>query len=92
MRWQLNGLASLHWHRWDDEWVIFDEGSGQTFLTDTLTAASLMVLENGATTLAELGARVAEDLPSIGRQELAALIGDSLEFLVSLGLVERLPS
>lgn len=90
MVWQLNALAGLHWHRWEDDWVVYDESSGQTFLTDTVTAAALMVLESGTATLDQLRAEVERDLSPTDLGVLAEQLRDGLEFLASLGLVEQL--
>ena len=43
--WQLAEGCRLHWKAWDDEFVIFDEGSGDTHLLDPLAAEFLKVLE-----------------------------------------------
>lgn len=87
MPWQLSALASLHWHRWEDDWVVYDESSNQTFLTDTVTAASLMVLEAGPATLEELRTQVEQDVAPTAT--LAEQLDEGLSFLASLGLVEQ---
>lgn len=86
-RWQLNELAVLHWRQWQDEWVIFDESSGQTLVADALMAASLMALEEGALSLTELEAQVRDDLQWPASEMLASRIVTGLEFLSGLGLV-----
>ncbi|KQP20934.1 hypothetical protein [Pseudorhodoferax sp. Leaf265] len=85
--WQLNELAVLHWRQWQDEWVIFDESSGQTLVADALMAASLMALEEGALSLTELEAQVRDDLQWPASEMLAPRIVTGLEFLSGLGLV-----
>lgn len=85
--WQLNELAVLHWRQWHDEWVIFDESSGQTLVADALMAASLMALEGGALSLAELEAQVRDDLQWPDAEVLVPRLTTGLEFLSGLGLV-----
>lgn len=86
-RWQLNELAVLHWRQWQDEWVIFDESSGQTLVADALMAACLMALEGGAVSLAELEAQVRDDLQWPTSEVLLPRVMTGLEFLSGLGLV-----
>jgi PqqD family protein of HPr-rel-A system len=52
--WQLSLLVVLHWRCWDNEWVVYNQGSGDTHLLDTVTAYTLMALEEGAATPAQL--------------------------------------
>ena len=52
--WQLSLLVVLHWRCWDNEWVVYNQGSGDTHLLDTFTACTLMALEEGAATPAQL--------------------------------------
>jgi len=86
--WHLNTLASLHWRRWDDEWVVFDVGSGQTHQMDTLTAVTLMVVDGTPVPLAELGSRVAAELLIPSSQELFDALNGILHRLVTAGLLE----
>lgn len=88
MAWHLNTLASLHWRRWDDEWVVFDVGSGQTHQMDTLTAVTLMVVDDTPVPLAELGSRVAAELLIPSNQELFDALNGILHRLVTAGLLE----
>lgn len=41
---QLNPAVRLHWASWDDEYVVFDEGSGQTHQMDPVRAFILNML------------------------------------------------
>ena len=52
--WQLSLLVVLHWRCWDNEWVVYNQGSGDTHLLDTFTACTLMALEEEAATPAQL--------------------------------------
>jgi PqqD family protein of HPr-rel-A system len=86
--WHLNALAALHWRCWDNEWAVFDVGSGQTHQIDTLTAVTLMMLEASPVPLPELVSRVAEELLIPGDQELSAALSGVLKRLVAAGLIE----
>lgn len=92
MRWRLAGLTALHWQHFDGDWVIYDDGSGQTIAADPVMAATLMALEGGCSTLADIEAQVGRDLPAARGDELAAQLTDGLDFLVQLGLVDAVPA
>ena len=53
---------ALHWRRWDDEFVVFDVGSGQTHQLAPYTAATLMMLELNSNDIVELTSRVSIEL------------------------------
>jgi PqqD family protein of HPr-rel-A system len=83
----LGTLVALHWRNWDDEWVVFDSGSGQTHKVDHLSAAILTLIEAGAITAHELSAQLsqASDLPiPEWRQAIDTVVGQLWE----LGLIE----
>ena len=86
--WHLNMLASLHWRCWNDEWVVFDVGSGQTHQMDTLTAVTLMMVESTASTLPELVSRIADELLIPSDNQLSDAVGGILEQLAATGLIE----
>jgi PqqD family protein of HPr-rel-A system len=86
--WRLNELASLHWRCWDNEWAVFDVGSGQTHHMDTLTAVTLLTVEAGAIDSFELQARVAEELLLPNDLELSTAVSGVLDRLVTAGLIE----
>lgn len=88
MAWQLNELACLHWRCWNDEWAVFDVGSGQTHQVDTLTAVTLMMIETAARDHSELVSCVAQELLIPGQTELSDALNGVLERLVSAGLIE----
>ena len=88
MAWHLNVLASLHWRCWNNEWAVFDVGSGQTHQMDTLTAVTLMMLEASPVHLPELVSRVAEELLIPCDQELSTALSGALQGLVAAGLIE----
>lgn len=86
--WHLNALASLHWRCWNDEWAVFDVGSGQTHQMDTLTAVTLMMIESAALDHSELVSRVAEELLIASPTELSDALNGVLECLLTAGLIE----
>jgi PqqD family protein of HPr-rel-A system len=57
-RWELAEGSQLHWKSWDDEFVVFDEGSGDTHLLDPLAAEVLKALEEAPGDVPALIARV----------------------------------
>ena len=85
---RLNALASLHWRCWSGEWAVFDVGSGQTHQMDTLTAATLMVLEAGAVNFSDLASQIADELLLPNDGEMVAALNDKLNQLLAIGLIE----
>ena len=88
MTWCLNGLASLHWRCWGEEWAVFDVGSGQTHQMDTLTGLVLMTVEASSVDTSELMLRLADDLLIPHNQELLDTLNGILERLATAGLIE----
>ena len=86
--WALNPLSSLRWRRWDDDWVVFDAGSGSTHQMDALAAVTLMCLEAGPSDLAALGEQVAAELDLSTGEELSKALQGVVERLHLLGLIE----
>lgn len=87
--WRLAPQVALHFRRWDHDWLLFDEGSGQTHQIDTLTALGLMVLEAGPATPAAIAGAVRRELALEPEEsgEIENLLPDILEQLRQLGLV-----
>lgn len=50
----LHSLATLHWAGWNDDYVVFDEASGQTHQLDAVRAFVLNHLSDGPKTSTEL--------------------------------------
>jgi len=90
--WRLGGLTALHWQHFDGDWVIFDDGSGQTIAADPVMAAVLMALESGCTTVDDIEAQVRRDLEAHPSTELTPQLSEGLAFLLQLGLVEAAPT
>lgn len=47
VRYRLHSVLSLHWAGWNDEYVVFDESSGQTHQLDAVRAYVLHLLSDG---------------------------------------------
>lgn len=88
MVWQLNPLVALHWRCWDDEFVVFDDGSGQTHQLSPLTAASLMMLELASAEKSELVSRVSAELMLANDGQLSGIVTEALLALQVAGLIE----
>ena len=84
----LGKTTSLHWCRFGDEWVVYNEGSGETIAVDGLTAAGLMTLDCKALDQGDLVCLLAEDLGIADRDRLAVLIDERMQGLKSLGWIE----
>jgi PqqD family protein of HPr-rel-A system len=87
MLWHLNPLVDLSWKRWEEEWVVFDSGSGQTHLMDALTAATLMTIEVGEIDFSGLAAQTSETLMINDGPELHKALNDIVNRLVAVGLI-----
>lgn len=78
----------MHWATWDDEYVIFDEGSGQTHRVDAVRAFVVNRVLDGecsATNLVDVLANIPHLANSFNVEELVENI---LNELCSHGLVE----
>jgi len=81
-------MASLHWRDFGEEWVVFDEASGQTHWLDGVNAAVLMRFQDGPASQAE----ICEFIDQLGGQRSDALvkqINDTVSQLQSIGLIDE---
>jgi PqqD family protein of HPr-rel-A system len=78
----------LHWKAWDDEFVIFDEGSGDTHLLDPLAAEFLKVLEESPGEVPGLARRLGARLDLARDADLTRRVRELVERFVAVGLVE----
>ena len=83
-----NLASDLHWRCWDNEWVLFDQGPGQTHLINAISAAVLMQFEGQLLSIEQLLDRVAADMSLANTTELASAVCLAVEQLVGLGLLE----
>jgi PqqD family protein of HPr-rel-A system len=90
--WRLKPLCLLHWHQFGDEWVAFDDGSGDTHRMDTLSAVALMCLGESPCSLAELGSQVSVETDLPQGEELTRALASVLQTYAGEGLIERAAS
>jgi PqqD family protein of HPr-rel-A system len=79
----------LHWRSWEDEFVVYSSGSGNTHLLNTVAAKVLQILEREPTNLSELVEKVAATLEIEPSSELFAHLEKSLSDFCRLGLIEQ---
>jgi PqqD family protein of HPr-rel-A system len=53
-QYSLRSFPSLHWATWSDEYVVFDEASGQTHQLDAVRAYVLHLLSEGPKRFSDL--------------------------------------
>lgn len=79
--------SPLHWRDWSNEYVIFDEFSGATHSLDLLTACTLLCIEDGATDLQTLIARVSE-YTSLSDRQISDSLPSIFEQLTAASLIK----
>ena len=88
-RWKVNSGFPLHWQSWDDEFVVYNSGSGDTHLLDPVAAEALQNLEQESADLSELVDRVAASLEIEPDSEFSAYLEQLLSDLHKLELIQR---
>lgn len=81
-------LSSLRWQHLGDDWVVFNEGCGETAVADPVTAAILMALESGALEQNALMAQIAEDFQIANHEQLRPLVMEKTQTLMRMGWIE----
>lgn len=89
--WELAEGCRLHWICWDDEYVVFDEGSGDTHLLDLLSGEVLKVLQQSPGVEQVLIERVVARLGLVLDVHLQCRVREAIEKFRYVGLVERTP-
>ena len=89
-KWKVNPEFPLQWQVWDDEFVLYNTGSGDTHLLDTLAAEVLQSLEIESADLLELIDRVAASLRIEPDSKFSAYLEQLLSDLHKLGLIQRI--
>ena len=85
---RLNSVVDLHWAHWDDEYVVFDQASGQTHHLDPLRAFVVNALTEAPQDLTGLVSELAS-FPGLGdAADLGRTLSGLLNELVTTGLVE----
>ena len=85
---RLNPVVCLHWVGWDDEFVVFEETSGQTHQLDTLRAFVLNAATDGSVQSESLLADLASVMPDELNDLSSELLNSILEEFESVGLLE----
>jgi PqqD family protein of HPr-rel-A system len=85
---RLNPAASLSWVSWDDEYVVFDETSGQTHQMNALRAYVLNSLDKQGLSFKTLVTDVMSSLGSSTDTDLTAVVDSILREFETHGLVE----
>ena len=88
--WELAEGCRLHWISWDDEYVVFDEGSGDTHLLDFLASEVLKVLEQSSGSEQALVERVVARLGLDPDIDLERRIREAIAKFRDAGLVEQI--
>jgi PqqD family protein of HPr-rel-A system len=87
-RWTLTSGCTLHWRDWGEEYIVFNDGPGDTHLLDPVSAEILKSLERDAHSIESLISRCGDVLSAdIGRSP-TAVVSDVLRQLHALGLIE----
>lgn len=87
--WKVPSGFELHWRTWDDEFVVYNTGSGDTHLLDPVAAHVLQVLEREPLSLTLLTGRVAASFELEQDIQLSSYLERLLSLFERLGLVER---
>lgn len=85
---QIPPVSVLHWVSWGDEYVVFDEASGQTHLLDPIKAFVLEALSDGPTTAVQFSQPLTTAWPTFRDADRHALVASALEQLQRAQLVE----
>ena len=89
---RLNPASHLHWVCWEDEYVVFDESSGQTHQLDPVRAFVLHALSEGAQPVTELFDQLAQVPLLVASPHFPQLLSAVLDELQAHGLVEVIGS
>ena len=82
--------ASLHWAGWNDEYVVFDEASGQTHQLDAVRAYVLHLLGDGPQSVAEVSLAL-RALPAFPADSAAnEILGSIFSEFETSGVVKRI--
>lgn len=87
-QWCLHRYFKPHIKRWDDEYVIFDEASGDTHNVDSLAGFVITNLQSAVTSVKELALKLEAD-EDYSQQEKQEIIAVVLQELKALQFVEE---
>jgi PqqD family protein of HPr-rel-A system len=87
-RWRLTAPDELRWVQWEDEWLLYDGGSGDTHLLQPLAAEVLQALQHAPTTVAALVEGFVRDGDEELHGRLSGYIDSLITTLARLGVIE----
>ena len=88
VRYRVHLSPSLHWAGWSDEYVVFDEASGQTHQLDAVRAYVLHLLSDGSQSPSDVVQALTE-LPAFPKEAVnATTVAMIFSEFVTCGLVE----
>jgi PqqD family protein of HPr-rel-A system len=88
---RVNPVARLHWVGWDNEYVVFEETSGQTHELDPLRAFILNAAIVGPVQVQSLLDDLVTEIPSAASDISLELLSKVVEEFETVGLLESEP-
>lgn len=85
---QLRPVCRLHWACWNDEYVVFDEASGQTHQLDPVRAFVLQLLAEDVQTFSDVLQALSEPRLALGILHLDAQLKTIFIEFETAGLLE----
>ena len=89
-RWSLVYPARLHWKRFDQAWVVYEEASNQTLVVDALEIDLLICLSDAPIEADLLEKQVLNDLQVQDNSEARLMVNSGLARLKSVGLIKHM--
>ena len=86
--WQVSEGCQFVWQLWDDEYVVFDHGSGSTHFLDPVAAEALQKLVASPSDLPGLTRQIAARVGAEPDSSLEQRIRETLDRFREAGLVE----
>lgn len=87
-RWRVAEGFPLYWHHWDNEFVVYNTGSGDTHLLDVVAAEALKILDTAPANLLELVQKLSASLEIEVDGDFVAHLETRLANFHKLGLIE----
>lgn len=85
----LKPLVSLHWKRLDNDILLFDEASGQTFELNPVAASALLTIEQSPQSVQTLAAAVGVEL-ALSEDDVRSVLPAIIDQLKDTGLVDMI--
>ena len=86
--WRITKGCQLLWRRWDEEYIVYNSGSGHTHLLDGFGAGLLRCLEEHPSNSQQLATEMGEELEPDKTPAVTNIIEALLTRFQDLGLVE----